>query len=196
MNEQLFSILYTDVMKMLREELPSNLFYHNPEHTADVVQASSRIAMAENCTPHEILLIKSAALFHDTGYVRDMREHEKHGCDIAKERLDLHKASAEDINTICGLIMVTKVPQLPGNKLEEIICDADLDYLGRDDYFPIADNLYREFVALEKIKSEKDWIQLQVNFLQAHKYFTASSIRLRQAKADSNLRKLMEAVVG
>ena len=32
----------------------------------------------------------------------------------------------------------TKIPQTPLTKLEEIICDADLDYLGREDFFEIS----------------------------------------------------------
>ena len=37
------------------------------------------------------------------------------------------------------LILATKVPQKPKNKLEKIICDADLDYLGREDFDNISD---------------------------------------------------------
>jgi predicted metal-dependent HD superfamily phosphohydrolase len=190
MDEKLFSSLYKDVMKMLREMLPANLFYHSPEHTSDVIEAAERIAVAEHCSPGEILLLKTAALFHDTGYTRDMREHEKHGCDIASEMLARH-ADKGWISQVHALIMATRVPQVPQSKLEEIICDADLDYLGRDDYFAVAENLHREFLACEKVKDEKDWIQLQLKFLGSHIYFTRTSVELRQP---GNLKKIKEAV--
>lgn len=183
-------------MKMLRENLPSNLFYHSPEHTDDVIRSAARIGEGEGCSPSEILLLKTAALFHDTGYLRDMREHEKRGCELATEMLAANKAGSEEIETICGLIMATKVPQVPETRLEEIICDADLDYLGRDDYFIIAENLHREFLAYEKVKSDKEWMQLQINFLQSHSYFTKYSIRNRQPIVNENLKKIREAVVG
>ena len=195
MNAKLFNTLYTDVMKMLRENLPENLFYHAPEHTMDVVASAERIAIGENCSDKEILLLKIAALFHDTGYIRDMREHEKHGCMIAGEILPEYEVSNEDLEIICGLIMATKVPQQPKSKLEEIICDADLDYLGRDDYFSIAENLHKEFLAFEKVKDARDWVQLQLNFLQSHKYFTRTCISLRQPVVDENLKKIREAVL-
>jgi len=182
-------------MKMLRENLPLNLYYHCPDHTIDVIQAAERIASSERVSPNDILLIKTAALFHDTGYVRDMREHEKNGCDIAKEMLAPHHVDASEIDIICGLIMATKVPQAPKNKLEEIICDADLDYLGRDDYFTIAENLHREFTAFDKVKNEKDWMQLQLNFLQSHRYFTHTSVQQRQPGVVENMKKIREAVV-
>jgi uncharacterized protein len=194
MNTKLFNTLYIDVMKMLRENLPGNLFYHTPEHTIDVINASEQIGISERCSDEEILLLKTAALFHDTGYIRDMREHEKLGCEIADEILTMHGVSKEDIKVISALIMATKVPQQPMSKLEEIICDADLDYLGRDDYFSIAENLHREFLAYEKIKDEKDWMQLQLSFLQSHKYFTRTCINLRQQIVEENLKKIREAV--
>ncbi|CAN5495782.1 hypothetical protein BH11BAC1_BH11BAC1_09910 [soil metagenome] len=194
MDAQLFDNLKNKVLKMLREKLPRNLFYHSPEHTLDVIEAVERIALAEHCSQDELLLLKTASLFHDTGYILDMREHEKHGCEIAMEMLTASHVLAEEVKIICGLIMATKVPQTPSTRLEEIICDADLDYLGRDDYFPIAENLHKEFLAHEKIKTEKDWIQLQLNFLQAHKYFTKSCIKLRQPGVELNIRKIREAV--
>ncbi len=194
MDDKLFDKLYPLVMKMLRDQLPPHLYYHNPEHTIDVIESAERIAVSEECSRDEILLLKIAALFHDTGYVLDMRDHERHGCEIANEMLSVHLVQPAKINVICSLIMSTKVPQSPQTKLEEIICDADLDYLGRSDYFPIAENLYREFRAFEKINSEKDWIDLQLNFLRSHTYFTKTSVKLRQSGKQENLVKIRVAL--
>lgn len=179
---------------MLRENLPKDLYYHTPEHTMDVISAAERIGMNEGCSQDEIFLLKTAALFHDAGYTRDKREHEKHGCVIVTEMLPKHGISKEKIDAICALIMATKVPQQPLSKLDKIICDADLDYLGRNDYFTIAENLHREFIACGKIKDERDWMQLQLEFLQSHKYFTDTCIRTRQPVAEENLRKIRETV--
>ena len=104
--------------------------------------------------------------------------------------------SRDETMIICNLIMATKVPQIPNTKLEEIICDADLDYLGRDDYFKIAENLHREFLAYEKVKDEKDWMILQLDFLKSHRYFTQTCIQQRQPLATENLKKIREAVEG
>ncbi|MCX6274058.1 MAG: HD domain-containing protein [Bacteroidetes bacterium] len=192
MDDKLFDKLYPMVMKMLRDQLPPHLYYHNPEHTIDVIQSAERIAVSEGCSLEEILLLKLAALFHDTGYVTDMREHEKHGCEIAREMLSINHVDTDKINIICGIIMATKIPQSPKTKLEKIICDADLDYLGRTDYLPISENLHREFLAFEKIKNDKEWIELQQTFLQSHSYFTKTSVALRQTGVEENLRKIGE----
>ena len=84
-------------MHLLRENLPPNLYYHCPEHTIDVIRSAERIAHNEKCSSEEIMMLKTAALFHDTGYLRDMREHEKHGCDIAIEMLT---NLGQDVTTI------------------------------------------------------------------------------------------------
>ncbi len=190
MDNQLFEILFQDVMKMLREKLPENLYYHSPDHTIDVIESVERIALSEGCDQKEIAMLKIAALFHDTGYVRDMRDHEKHGCDIATEKLSDHFVDGSEIKIICGIIMATRIPQSPRTKLEEIICDADLDYLGRQDYIPIAENLHREFLAFEKIKNDEEWIRLQQNFLKSHTYFTNTSLKLRQPGVENNLKEI------
>ena len=88
------------------------------------------------------------------------------------------------------MIMATKIPQSPKNKLEKIICDADLDYLGRDDFEPISNSLYKEFLDFGFVKDHNDWMQKQVGFLESHHYFTKSSQELRQPKKTDQLIKL------
>ena len=65
---------------------------------------------------------------------------------MARAWLPQFDYSKEEIEKICELILVTKMPQKPKNKLEEIICDADLYYLGTDQFFVTADKLYKEFM--------------------------------------------------
>ncbi len=74
--------------------------------------------------------------------------------------------------------MATKIPQSPKNHLEQILCDADLDYLGRDDYALNSNNLLQELELTKKLKA-KDWLQIQEKFLRAHSYFTPTSQKLR-----------------
>jgi hypothetical protein len=89
------------------------------------------------------------------------------------------------------MIMATKIPQSPKNIFEEIICDADLDYLGRDDYDANSSGLLQE-IELSKKLNRKDWIKLQVSFLNQHAYFTNSSKKLRSPKKEIILKQLLE----
>ncbi len=90
--------------------------------------------------------------------------------------------------------MSTKIPQSPTNLLEQILCDADLDYLGRDDFFSIGDSLFRELQAYNLIGDEQTWNRLQVSFLSAHRFHTNTNKTLREPVKRRYLEELQELV--
>ncbi len=129
------------ILKKLKRELPKNLTYHSAEHIKDVYRSAKILASMEGIQGDELTLLLTAVLFHDSGFLRQQADHELISCEIVREHLPSYGYSEEQINRICGMIMATRIPQAPHNLLEEIICDADLDYLGRDDFFKIGNGL-------------------------------------------------------
>lgn len=116
------------IVTKLRAELSNQLHYHGLHHTLDVLKMATEIAENEGVSSHDLVLIKTAALFHDAGFVKNKHAgHEVEGCLIARAALLKFGYPEADIETICGMIMATKIPQSPGTLLEQIICDADLD---------------------------------------------------------------------
>jgi len=172
--------IQANILDRLRSGLPAYLTYHHAGHTLDVVTTALDLARQEGIGEADARLLHLAALYHDTGFLETYTGHEEVSCAIARQELPGYGLESGQIAVICGLIMATKVPQRPQTKLEEIICDADLDYLGRDDFFPIADSLYRELRSLNRVDSVDAWNQLQVSFLENHRYFTPTSNRRRQ----------------
>lgn len=170
------------IIKRLKKELPDNLHYHDLRHTTDVCAAVERIALMEGIEGDDIFLLKTAALYHDAGFVHQYANNEDLGADLAKEVLPRFGYTEDQIEVIRGLIQATKVPQKPTTHLQQIICDADLDYLGGDEFHPIADKLKRELMERDIIASDKQWDELQVKFLEAHTYFTKTAIELRRAE--------------
>jgi len=127
---------------------------------------------------HDLLLLKTAAAYHDTGFLSVYKGHEEKSCEIATE--DLKNVFGEnDIKKICGMIRATKIPQSPNTLFEQIICDADLDYLGRDDFEPISRNLYDEFISFKIIPEDVIWDHIQIRFFESHQYFTKTAIEKR-----------------
>lgn len=184
------------IVKKLNLDLSSDLYYHGFHHTVDVLNATKLIIEFEGIQGEDVELLKTAALFHDCGFLRQYKNHEEVGCEIAREVLPGYGYTEEHMQKIYGMIMATKVPQSPKNKLEEIICDADLDYLGRDDFEYIAATLYRELKENSLIQSEEDWNRLQLKFLTQHKYFTPYALRLREPKKQKHIetiRKIVES---
>lgn len=179
--------LHDIIIQKLRDELPGHLSYHSVTHVKDVIQAAESIAQNEGITGDTLTLIMTAALFHDTGFIYGSKNHEERSCEIAASYLPDYGYSDDDITLIQGMIMATKIPQSPQNHLEEILADADLDYLGRDDFFVIGDKLYEELAMFGIVQTENDWNSLQKKFLENHHYFTHTAISMRQQKKDENL---------
>lgn len=178
------------ILRKLARELPSNLTYHNVAHTLDVLEQSEKIALRENIKDeYDLLLLKTAALFHDTGFLVVYKGHEEASCKIFKEDFS-SEFNIDEIGKISGMIMATKIPQTPHNLLEQIICDADLDYLGREDFEPISNNLRTEFLTFNVVSDKKEWEEKQIKFFEAHKYFTVSSNNLRNTTKELHLQKL------
>lgn len=194
------TIQYQDVedfaFAKLNAELPKNLYYHSIRHTQSVLLCSQLIAMEEGITEDsDLLLLKTAALFHDMGHIISPNGHEERSCNYVREILPSFHYSALQIETICSMIMSTKVPQNPHSKLDEILCDADLDYLGRSDFEPISDLLFQELQELGMLSSDKnEWNKKQIKFLSAHTYFTEFSKNNRDANKQKQIARLKKIV--
>ncbi len=172
----------------LARELSPDLVYHSLEHTRDeVVPAAERLALLEGVTGEPLLLLRTAAYFHDIGFVERYLDNEVIAVRIAAENLPRFGYTPEQIEAIRGIIMVTRLPQTPHNHLEEIMADADLDGLGRDDFIQRERALRGEWLALGRSYTEEEWYREQVSFLQSHHYFTESARRLRDAGKQRNI---------
>ena len=181
------------VISMLDTGLSKRLTYHCIDHTLDVSVQCLAIAREEGITDQQKLLeLEVAALYHDTGFIFIYQKHEERGCEIARDQLPGFGFDQQAIDSICELIMATKVPQQPANHLQQIICDADLDYLGRDDFFEIGDKLRRELIEYNFLANEHDWEETQINFLRSHRYFTTSSREKREPVKMEFIKQLMQ----
>ena len=140
----------------------------------------------------DIFLLKTAALYHDAGFVHQYSNNEELGAALAQEVLPRFGYTQEQIEKIGRLIRATKVPQEPKTHLQQIICDADLDYLGGDEFHIIADKLKRELMERNMVKSDKQWDELQIGFLESHTYFTKTAINLRRENKLLRLEEIKE----
>jgi adenylate cyclase len=193
-------IQFTDMQEMildkLEKELPGYVYYHNVKHTVDVVTEVELIGWAEGCTDEEILLLKTAALFHDTGITISFDNHEFLGAEYARKILPMYNYSPEQIEKISSLIMATKLPPQPSTLLEEIICDSDLDYLGRSDFIPVSNALFEELKAQNKMKDLNEWNKMQVKFISGHQYFTNTARSLREVNKQLQIDRIESLISG
>lgn len=185
----------TYILNLLGKQLDQTLYYHGLHHVLDVTNAALILAEKEGIKDEEsIQLLKTAALFHDSGFLNTYKDHEVEGCRIVQSALPLFGYRTAQIDIICGMIMATQIPQNPKTHLEQIICDADLDYLGRDDFEPVAKTLYKELFSRNLISDENTWNKIQVKFISEHQYHTNFSRLNREAKKQDHLRKLQNLI--
>ena len=191
-------IQFTDIQEVildkLEKELPDYLFYHNVKHTVDVVTEVELIGWGEGCSDEEILLLKTAGLFHDAGHIVAYDNHEYYGTLMVREMLPKYGYSPEQIERICSIIMATKLPPKPTNLLEDIICDSDLDYLGRSDFIPVSNTLFEELKAQNKIGKLNDWNKIQVKFISGHQYFTNTARSLREVNKQLQIERIQSLI--
>jgi uncharacterized protein len=179
------------IYDLMKAELPLHYYYHSFEHTNYVMTKVAEIGKAEKCTKNELRLLNAAALWHDIGFINTYSQHEEKSCMLAREYLPSYGFNEAEINAICGMIMATKLPQNPQNKLEEIIADADLEYLGTDNAYNFANDLYSELKHLKPSLTKKSWNKKQIEFLQSHHYFTNYCKNNREAAKNKYLAELI-----
>lgn len=185
----------TFVTDLLKENLSTAYYYHNIEHTQYVAAKAIEIGKNEGCTAKELHLLETAALWHDTGFIKTYANHEKEGCKIAKKHLPSFGFNKAEIAIICGMIMATKIPQTPKNKLEEIIADADLEYLGTKKAQIGSNNLYRELSTLKPMLTKEAWLIIEIDFIRAHHYFTDYCRKNNEEQKQLYLKKLVNKKV-
>jgi uncharacterized protein len=170
------------ITNRLETELSPNLYYHGIHHTIDVYEASIKIGELENLSQEEKIIINTSALYHDAGYIFQYKNNEVLAVELINEILPKFAYNEKQIKTIGDIILATHLKAKPVSLLQKIMCDADYDYLGRTDVDEIATTLHRELNEYGFKYSKERWNEMQIEFLNKHVYYTASSLELRMPK--------------
>jgi uncharacterized protein len=180
----------------LINELSPRLTYHNLGHTIkEVVPAVERIAAQEKISHDDRSLLSIAAYFHDLGFIQERQGHEAISIKIAEEVLPDFGYANDEVMVICGMIQATRIPQSPINLLECILADADLDYLGEERFWERSQDLRQELENFGQKYRDIDWLTYQMQFIQAHHYFTISQRSLREAVKQVHLQEIKSQLV-
>jgi predicted metal-dependent HD superfamily phosphohydrolase len=166
---------------LLKKHLPANLYYHNLAHTIDVTESTERLCQLEKLDSDNTILLKTAAVFHDTGFIEQYDKNEPIGARLAGEHLPQFGYTPEQIATIQQLILSTASPRQPDGIMQKIICDADLDYTGRADFFTISQSLRREWAEHGRNLKLTEWYELEKDFLENHYFYTETLTPTQQA---------------
>lgn len=180
--------VYDFLMPKLENELPPYYYYHNADHTKSVIAAAEHLGMAEGLGEDDLMILKTAALFHDAGFLQQANGHEEISCVWAREYLPDFGYTDSQIEKICRVIMATRLPQSPVDHLGEILCDADLYYRDKEQYAANAEKLFKEFKHRGFVKTESEWPLMQLEFLSGQHFFTDT--------AQKELNSVKQEIVG
>jgi uncharacterized protein len=185
-------------LNRLKKELSPNLTYHSLMHTkAEAVPAADQLAILEKVGEEDHMLLLTAVYFHDLGLIRQRKDHEMVSIQFAEQTLPEFGYSDAQIAVIRGIILATYLPQSPTNLLERIMADADLDYLGHEDYWKRSIDFRQELDHYGTKFTDEEWYIYQLNFMQPHKYFTDSERVLREPVKQQHIteiRRLLDQV--
>ena len=178
---------FASVISVVQAVMPS-LPYHNFGHAMDVYTATRRLGSLTRISSEDLILLETAALLHDGILIPGAKDNEERTAEFARRYLLTLGYTLKQVDTIASLILATKIPTAPQGILQEILCDADLDNLGRDDYFVRNDEVRREI----GIPAGKEWWASSLQFLQTQRYYTRAAQTLREKGKERNKKKLEE----
>jgi predicted metal-dependent HD superfamily phosphohydrolase len=185
------------VRELFRDELPAGIKYHNADHTLHstkgVVAVANNLAKLEDVSELDRELIIAAAYFHDTGYIREYEKNEPIAARMAGRVLKLIGYKPDEIEKVQKMILATDPDVEPKTHVEKILCDADLDNLGREDLFQLDEKL-REGRGIRGIDVSDDvtWYSDTLEFLKKHQYYTEAQNKLREKGKQKNTRELIK----
>ena len=188
-NPELKEKIFNDLSNILDE----NYSYHNLDHTKRVISAAVDIGSNYDLSEKDWRCLLTACLLHDYGFIESHVEHEKISAKLSSQILPKYDFSETDIQIINSLIIVTKLEKKPKNLLESIIRDADLEYLGSEDFIKISPLLKKEWINCKVVKSDSEFYKIQYEFILNHSFYTDFMIKnsINQKKVNIDYAKSM-----
>ncbi len=173
----------------------TSLYYHNLEHTEQVVKAAGLIGNVMDLSEEDLEDLRIAAWWHDAGMLdRPGKGHEVKGAEEVRDFLRTQDVSEERIAKIESLILATQVSYAPSTPLQRAMRDADLSNLGRPEYLDRLENLRREWQMRPDSKRELDddveWYEENIAFVAGHQYLTGAANKLYGEQKQLNLDRL------
>ncbi|RKQ43352.1 HD domain-containing protein [Roseivirga pacifica] len=173
----------------------SKLPFHNIQHTESVISNVATICRSVSMSKDEMEPILLAAWFHDTGFIDSYKGHETRSCEIARNFLKKEGYKTQRLSIVISCIMATRLPQSPNNLEQGILCDADLFHLGCTDYFYWQTLLRKEWeVAMDKAFGDKEWYELNLEFLSSHKFQTPYGLNALNVIKRNNKKRLIHLI--
>lgn len=181
------------IANFFKNRIGAEYVFHDYNHTKNVVHAVIEISEKYNLTPKELEVLQLGAWFHDTGYNEGREKHEERSCENLRKFLQPYDYPSEELAKIEACILATRIPQVPQNLLQEIICDADLSHLGKNIYWDRCGRVRQELLMTNSlVMSEQEWVNFELEFMNNHKYHTPVAQELYGKTKERHIKQLLK----
>ncbi|GAB2457735.1 hypothetical protein GCM10011375_06630 [Hymenobacter qilianensis] len=159
------------ITTLFEEKLPKQLVYHSLKHTNLTVKEVRALGAASELDESDQEALELAAWFHDTGYIDTYDGHEYRSMERAGEWLQAQGYPADRIAVVQDLIRATHRDEPRETEMQQILVDADLCSLGREDFSASGELMRAEWeTILGRSYSNTEWAEIQLDFLVASKF--------------------------
>lgn len=187
-----FAKLKRAIFSKIEIEMPSIYTYHGLHHTEYVLYICEKYSEMLELKERDAIILKTAAVLHDVGLIWNYKDHETTSINYAKVILSDYGYGLDEIDQICEMIEATRIPQNPADELSKILCDADLDYLGTNEFYKVSQTLFHEFLSINIVNNEEEYDDIQIKFLTNHHYHTDFAKENREPIKQDYLNALLE----
>lgn len=178
------------IFSLFKEKLSKKLVYHNYKHTFEIAKISRTLGEEYNLSEPDLEALVLAAWFHDAGYLETYTGHEEKSVDIATGFLQNEGYPEERIQVVADCILATRAGHTAVTLPEEILADADLSNIGKENFFSNAELLRVEWeIFLNKFFTDAEWAQYQLDFLLATNFKTQVAQRLFGEQLTANIQE-------
>ena len=176
------------VEEYMKVHLPENIVFHNYNRTSKIARICDTLSIQSDLNGNEKILLHLAALFIDIGFCDDPKKSAAASARHARNYFMQKGLEVGTIKIITESIEAIGYPQQPVSLVAQYLCDADMYYLGSNNY-PLDTELLRKEISLvDKVNfSDLDWIKRQLQVLENHTYFTAEARKLFKKRKRNNI---------
>lgn len=178
------------IYNRLDKELPQNLYFHTTQKIKNICTIAEIFAISESVNEEELLLVKTAALMHDIGYIRQYSNHVEKSIELASEILPKFQYSPFQIRRILKLMNSIESHDRQPSQLEKILKDAFSAYMGRVDFYFQSENLFRELYERSHIGSRRSWNKILIQQLKGLCFYTKAAQKLQEVSPEEQIEKM------
>ncbi len=195
-NKFQFEQLKKDILALLEEKLPASYRYHNVAHTVNVIETAGLLGKEAGLSEQDQLLLETAAVLHDCGYLETYKNNEPKGAEFAKYILPQYGYDESDITIVANLILATSFSVEPETKLEKLIRDADVGYVGTKEFMKRADDLRSEIGEVIRPFADRQWYEFELQYLEKFKFYTSEANKLFGRQLNENRNEVQKILEG